>query len=519
MNRFFIRTMGCQMNVHDSERAHELLCEAGLSPASSPDDADLIVVNTCSVREKAESKLDSELGKLRILKEASSRPIVIAVAGCIAKQRGEAMLKRMPFLDIIIGPDNLASLPKMALDALQGAQPTVAVEWDIEQPTFLRTQSQGKGVRPSAFLSVSKGCDGRCSFCIVPFTRGPERHRRASEIISEVQDLVAAGAREVFLLGQTVNNYQDPEGELGVRPSNAKSDFAALLRRIARDVPQLARLRYTSPHPRFFDGALIEAHRDLDVLCRHIHMPVQSGSDRVLKRMIRRHTRADFLSVIRALRSVRADLTVSTDIIVGFPAETEEDFLETLSLMREVPFVGVYAFKYSPRPKTAALAFADDVSDACKKDRLARVFEVSEQLMGIHLQQLLGTTQRVLLEEPNPRGDGGVSGHTERNEIVHVEAAEGLRVDDGIVDIRITRIFKHSLVGEVDRTVSNTSNNSSIDTSSNTSNNTPNNTFNNTFNNAQSNAPSNMSSDMSSNAGGTADQPSRRRLPVLPTDF
>ena len=448
MQRFYIRTLGCQMNVHDSDRVHELLCDVGLEPVSSPEQADLIVVNTCSVREKAESKLDSEMGKLRKLKQSRVEPTVLVVAGCVARQRGEAMLKRMPFVDVVVGPDNLLALPAMVQAAAKGAPPAVATEWDIDQPTFLRSRPRAEGVAPSVFVSISKGCDERCSYCIVPSTRGPERHRPASEIVKEVQDLVSGGAQEVILLGQTVNNYQDPTGELGARPANAVSDFAALIRRIARDVPDLVRLRYTSPHPGFFDGALIEAHGDLSVLCRHVHMPVQSGSDVILKRMIRRHTRQAYLAAVRGLREARPDLTVSTDLIVGFPTETEDDFRQTLSLMREVPFVGVYAFKYSPRPGTPALRLGDDVTGGEKSERLARVFALSESLMQEHLDGLVGTTQRVLIEEPNPRGDGGLSGHTDRNEIVHIEPESGLQVSDGVVSLRIVRAYKHSLVGE-----------------------------------------------------------------------
>lgn len=453
MHTFFIRTLGCQMNVHDSDRVRELLTDAGLSPVDTPEHADLIVVNTCSVREKAEAKLDSEMGKLRKLKAARAEPTVLVVAGCVARQRGEAMLHRMPFVDIVIGPDNLLSLPKLAHAAARGAPPTVATEWDIDHPTFLRSRRTSGGTTTSTFVSISKGCDERCSYCIVPSTRGPERHRPASEIIAEINDLTAAGAREVILLGQTVNNYQDPTGELGARPKAARSDFAALLRTIARQAPGLLRLRYTSPHPRFFDDALVEAHRDLDVLCRHVHMPVQSGSDSVLKRMIRRHDRSEFLEAVHRLRRARPDLTVSTDLIVGFPTETDEDFEQTLSLMREVPFIGVYAFKYSPRPGTAALRLGDDVTEGLKAERLARVFELSEELMGRHLHQLVGTIQQVLVEEPNPRGDGGLSGHTDRNEIVHIAPGSGVRVGDGVVPLRIVLAYKHSLVGELDRSV------------------------------------------------------------------
>lgn len=447
------------MNMHDSDRVHELLCDAGMSPVDAPELADLVVVNTCSVREKAESKLDSELGKLRKLKTSRKGAMVLVVAGCVAKQRGQAMLDRMPFVDVVLGPDNLMSLPRLATAAAMGAPPTVATDWDVDQPTFLRSRASNEGLRPSAFVSISKGCNERCSYCIVPSTRGPERHRPASEIVDEIQELVSFGALEVILLGQTVNGYQDPTGELGARPSHALSDFGALLQRIARDVPRLARLRYTSPHPRYFDPSVIEAHRQLEVLCAHVHMPVQSGSDRMLKRMIRRHDRAEYLEAIRQLRRARPGLTVSTDLIVGFPTETDDDFEQTLSLMQEVPFLGVYAFKYSPRPGTAALRLGDDVPDSLKAERLARVFDLSERCMQQHLEGLVGTSQRVLIEEPNARGDGGVSGHTDRNEIVHVEPSGGLRVGDGIVPLRIVRAYKHSLVGELDRTDATVKNN------------------------------------------------------------
>ncbi len=450
MLNFFIRTLGCQMNVHDSDRVYELLSDAGMCAVSSPEQADVIIVNTCSVRQKAESKLDSELGKLRKLKALRNSPTALVVAGCVARQRGEAMLKRMPFVDVVIGPDNLLSLPNLVKMALRGAPPTVATEWDLDRPTFLRSRPHRDGVSASSFVSISKGCDERCSYCIVPRTRGPERHRSPTEIVSEVRDLVAAGAREIILLGQTVNNYQDPSKELGRRPSHAQSDIAALIRRIAHEVPTLTRLRYTSPHPRFYDGALIEAHRDLPLLCRHVHMPVQSGSDRILKRMIRRHNRQDFLQTIGQLKKVQPELTVSTDIIVGFPTETDEDFEQTLSLIREVPFIGIYAFKYSPRPGTAALRLGDDVSDGMKAERLARVFELSESLMRNHLDRLVGTVQRVLIEEPNPRSDGGLTGHTDRNEIVHLRGDAGLRLGDGVVPLRIVEAYKHSLVGELD---------------------------------------------------------------------
>ncbi len=448
MLRFYIHTFGCQMNVHDSQRMGDILRTTGMHEADSPSDADLIVVNTCSVREKAEAKLDSELGQLKRLKK-HSRPPVLAVAGCVARQRGQALLDRMPYVDIVLGPDRIQDLPALARAAADGAPPVVHTAFDIDSPTFLRIGTSSSLGAPSAFVAISKGCDERCSFCIVPSTRGPERHRPADEIVAEIDALVSGGAKEIVLLGQTVNGYRDPSGALADRRAGrgiASSDFPALLRRIADQVPALKRLRYTSPHPRYFDRSLADAHRDLDVLCRHVHMPVQSGSDPVLRRMLRRHSRQEYLESVRMLREARADMTFGTDLIVGFPGETDDDFAQTLSLMREVRFAGVFAFKYSPRPDTAALKLDGELPDEVKSDRLARLFELSDDLLAAHFATLVGTVQHVLVEEQGPRGDGRLSGRTERNEIVHLPA--GLALGD-IVPVRIQRAFRHSLEGVV----------------------------------------------------------------------
>ena len=448
MHRFYIHTFGCQMNVHDSERMGDILRTTGMLEVQAPSDADLIVVNTCSVREKAESKLDSELGVLKRLKRRSPAP-VLAVAGCVARQRGQALLDRMPYVDIVLGPDRIQDLPALARAAADGAPPVVHTAFDIDSPTFLRIGASAAAGAPSAFVAISKGCDERCSFCIVPSTRGPERHRPADEIVAEIDALVAGGTKEVVLLGQTVNGYRDPSGALAARRAGhgiASSDFPALLRRIAEQVPALKRLRYTSPHPRYFDRALADAHRELDVLCRHVHMPVQSGSDAVLRRMLRRHTRQEYLASVRMLREARPDMTIGTDLIVGFPGETDDDFEQTLSLMREVPFTGVYAFKYSPRPDTAALKLEGELPEEVKSERLGRLFELSDDLLATHFAKLLGTVQQVLVEAEGPRGDGRLSGRTERHEIVHLPPGLGL---GEIVLVRIQRAFRHSLEGTV----------------------------------------------------------------------
>jgi tRNA-2-methylthio-N6-dimethylallyladenosine synthase len=306
----------------------------------------------------------------------------------------------------------------------------------------------------TAFVTTMKGCDERCSFCIVPYVRGPERYRASDEVVAEIAALVASGVREVTLLGQTVNSYRDPIQALVRAPSAApddpdESEFAALLRRIASEVPELARLRYTSPHPRHVTPSLISAHSDLEVLPRHVHLPVQSGSDRMLRRMIRRYSRAEYVARARALMDAAAGMTLSTDIIVGFPGETDDDFDATLSLVAEIPFRGLFGFKYSPRPYTPALKLGDDVTEEVKGDRLARLFALSERLLGEHLQGLVGSAVRVLIEGPS-RDAGSWSGRTERNEIVHVAGAGDLELAGRIVPVTIVRANRHSLLGELE---------------------------------------------------------------------
>ena len=464
MPRYALVTFGCQMNVHDSERMLEVLHRSGYDEAESNSDADVIILNTCSVRERAEQKLLSELGRLVKLKK--ERPdLLLVVAGCVAQQEGEKLLSAGRGVDLVMGPDNISELPRLLADLGQGAPPFARTVFDLDAPQFLTAQSVAEGA-VTAFVTTMKGCDERCSFCIVPTTRGPERYRPSDEVVREVSDLVAGGVREVTLLGQTVNSYKDPLGRLA-NASDAgddESEFAALLRLVAREVPGLVRLRYTSPHPRHLGPSLIEAHADLAILPRHVHMPVQSGSDRMLKRMIRRYTRADYQRRIDALRARVPGLTVSTDVIVGFPGETESDFEETLDLIRDVGFIGVFGFKYSQRPFTPALKLGDDVSEADKGARLSRLFEVSEKLVADRLSTLVGTSQEVLIEGPSKRvaqangpaqkattTNTSFSGRSGHHEIVHIDdaAAEGLV--GAVVAVQVTRALKHSLVAELDR--------------------------------------------------------------------
>ena len=439
------------MNAHDSDRMEEVLRANGWSRAESVEEADLVVLNTCSVREKAEQKLRSEVGKLAPFK-AKNPGLVLAVAGCVAQQEGEKLLARVAHLDLVIGPDNIPDLPALVREQMDGAPPRAHTVFDLDAPRFLAAapSSARPGEVPvSAWVTTMKGCDERCSFCIVPYTRGPERYRPSEDIVAEIARWVAAGAREVTLLGQTVDSYRDPVLPPPVSADPDESQFPALLRLIAERVPGLTRLRYTSPHPRHATAALAQAHADLDVLARHVHMPMQSGSDRILKRMIRRYTRAEYTQRIRRLLAARPGMTVSTDVIVGFPGETDADFEATLGAVREVGFTGIFGFKYSPRPFTPALKLPDDVPEATKSERLRRLFELAESQTRAHLATLVGTRQRVLVEGAS-KAQGKVTGRTERNEIVHLDLAPGRELIGALVDAEITQAFKHSLHGVLD---------------------------------------------------------------------
>jgi tRNA-2-methylthio-N6-dimethylallyladenosine synthase len=433
----------------------EVLEGAGYVPTARPEDADLIVLNTCSVREKAEQKVRSLVGTLSELKRA--RPeVVVVVAGCVAQEHGKALLRRMKTVDVVVGPDNLAELPALVRAALAGAAPLVRTSFDLDAPVFLEANPRGgAGVAPSTYVTIMKGCDERCSFCIVPSTRGPERYRPSGEILSEIGRWSDSGVREVTLLGQTVNSYRDPSCRLGPAPDADaddpdESELAALLWNIAERVPGLARLRYTSPHPRHVTRSLVRAHREIEILARHVHLPVQSGSDAVLRRMIRRYTRQEYLCRARSLADARSGLVLSTDVIVGFPGETDVDFRETLSLVKDVGFVSLFGFQYSPRPNTPSQRLADDVPESVKRSRLAELFALSEGLVQTHLDSLVGTEQSVLVEGPDEHRAGRLTGRTERNEIVHLDAPGREDLVGEIATVRIRRAFKHSLEGELD---------------------------------------------------------------------
>lgn len=449
MFRYLLQTFGCQMNVHDSERMAGVLRAAGGVAVEMAEEADLIVFNTCSVREKAEQKLRSEVGKLAPLKR-DNPDLVIAVAGCMAQQEGERLLERIKHLDLVVGPDNVPELPALVLEQMGGAPPVARTVFDVEAPRFLTAAPEPGRAPVTAFVTTMKGCDERCSFCVVPNTRGPERYRPARDVVDEVRRFVDAGSREVLLLGQTVDSFRDRALPPPDSDDPDETQFPHLLRLIAREVPQLARLRYTSPHPRHLTASLARAHAELDVLARHVHMPVQSGSDRVLRRMIRRYTRSEYVARVDRLRAARPGLTLSTDVIVGFPGETDDDFEQTLSLVAEVGFVALFGFKYSPRPGTPALRLGDDVREEVKSERLARLFERVEAQGARHLASLVGTTQHVLVEgasksDERQASPGRVQGRTERSEIVHIEASGAMGLVGQIVEVEIVRAHRHSL--------------------------------------------------------------------------
>ncbi|MBI5488727.1 MAG: tRNA (N6-isopentenyl adenosine(37)-C2)-methylthiotransferase MiaB [Deltaproteobacteria bacterium] len=431
--RYFLVTMGCQMNRHDSARMAEALYGAGLEPAVSLADADLCVVNTCCVRDKAENKARSAIGRLAAWKRRRPGRTVV-VAGCVAERLGPGWLAAFPHVDAVLGPDRLDALALVA--AGPAREPLVSTGFAAGVPSdFLAARPDLVAPGPTAFVTVSKGCSQHCTFCIVPAVRGGLRCRPAAAVAAEAAALIAAGARELVLLGQAVNDY-----------AHDGAGFAALLRRVGA-VAGLRRLRYTSPHPRFVDEDTVRAHADIAPLCEHVHLPIQSGADPVLHRMGRRISREEILRRIDALRRARPGMTFGTDVIVGFPGETDEQAGETVSLVRQAGFTQVFAFAYSPRPGTAAERFADDVPASVKAERLRRVQDAADAVADAHRRSLVGATVEVLLEGPSDRGGGSWQGRTRNNDVVHVEATDGTASPGSFVEVAVTETRPHCVIG------------------------------------------------------------------------
>lgn len=447
--RFAIRTYGCQMNVHDSEKVSTLLGDAGLAPAVSEDEADVLVINTCSIRDKAEHQLYSDLGKLRAWK-AEKPGRVVGVGGCVAQQVGDRLLGRFRHLDFVFGTHNLRRVPAMLEGAMAGRR-AAWVDEDKSSARFdlpTRRPELPRGKRRRAFVTVMEGCDMFCSFCIVPSTRGREISRAAADIEAEVAALAGQGIREVTLLGQTVNAYGRHDVRRGRAAAQGTMPFAELLARLDR-VRGIERIRYTSPHPLFYDDELIRAHGELEHLCPHVHLPVQSGSNRILEAMRRRYTRERYLEIVTALRAARPDVAITSDLIVGFPGETEADFADTLALVRDAGLVDSFSFKYSPRPGTTALELPDEVPADVAQDRLERLqAQQRAQTLAYH-QSRVGEEALVYVDGESRRGGLQLSGRDPQNRVVNVDLAPDHAVAAGDrLRVRLVEATPHSLRAE-----------------------------------------------------------------------
>lgn len=437
--RLFIRTFGCQMNEYDSDKMIDVLNEYGpIELTSEPDEADIILFNTCSVREKAQEKVFSDLGRVRHLKEENP-DLVIGVGGCVASQEGQAIVRRAPFVDVVFGPQTLHRLPELIEQKRRSGRAQVDISFpEIEKFDNL-PPARVEG--PTAFVSIMEGCSKYCSFCVVPYTRGPEISRPFEDVLIEVADLADQGVKEVTLLGQNVNAYRGHiEGSTGI------ADFTMLLEYV-HDIPGIERIRYTTSHPKEMTTRLIEAHGKLPKLVPFLHLPVQAGSDKVLMAMKRGYTVLEFKSIARRLYAARPGLTLSSDFIVGFPGETEDDFEQTMQLIRDVGFDHSFSFVYSRRPGTPAADLPDNSSKEEKFNRLHRLQALITKQARAISEAMVGTTQKVLVEGPSKRDPNELMGRTENNRVVNFPGQE--RLIGTMIDVEITKAFTNSLRGKV----------------------------------------------------------------------
>ncbi|MEO0819690.1 MAG: tRNA (N6-isopentenyl adenosine(37)-C2)-methylthiotransferase MiaB [Pseudomonadota bacterium] len=438
----FIKSYGCQMNVYDSERMGAALAADGYALTETPEDADLVVLNTCHIREKAAEKVYSELGRLRPLRAAKAEAggrMTIAVAGCVAQAEGAEIVRRQPAVDVVVGPQAYHRLPGMVARArAPGAAAQVDTDFPAEDKFDHLPEDRRARRAPAAFLTVQEGCDKFCTFCVVPYTRGAEVSRPAERILAEARALVARGVVEITLLGQNVNAWH------GAPVEGMGAGLGGLIRALAR-IERLERIRYTTSHPRDMDDALIAAHAEEPKLMPYLHLPVQAGSDRILKAMNRRHTAEEYLRLVKRIRAARPDLALSGDFIVGFPGETEADFEETLALVRSVGYAQAFSFKYSPRPGTPA-ADGAQLPEPVKAERLARLQALLAEQQAAFQQTMVGRTLPVLIEKPG-RHEGQMVGRSPWLQPVHLEAAAGLR--GRIVPVSILSAQPNSLAGRL----------------------------------------------------------------------
>ncbi|MBP9742137.1 MAG: tRNA (N6-isopentenyl adenosine(37)-C2)-methylthiotransferase MiaB [Burkholderiales bacterium] len=436
--KLFIKTFGCQMNEYDSDKMADIMNQFdGYIKTDNPEEASVIIFNTCSVREKAQEKVFSDLGRVRHIKQQNPN-VIIGVGGCVASQEGDAIIKRAPYVDIVFGPQTLHRIPQLIQKKHQSGKSQVDISFpEIEKFDNL-PEVKVDGV--SAFVSIMEGCSKYCSYCVVPYTRGEEISRPFADVIKEVTSLANNGVREVNLLGQNVNAYR------GLMPNGELADFALLLE-VIHDIPQILRIRYTTSHPNEMSQRIIDCYGTLPKLVSHLHLPVQSGSDRILAAMKRGYTSLEYKSIIRKIRKLRPDISFSSDFIVGFPGETEEDFTKTMKLIEEVGYDTSFSFIYSPRPGTPAAEIPDSTSTAVKLTRLQYLQKYIDEQSFQLSQNMVGSVQKVLVENKSKRNSEELSGRTENFKVVNFAGSE--RLIGQIVNMKITQALKNSLRGEI----------------------------------------------------------------------
>ncbi len=438
MSKVYIQTHGCQMNEYDSSKMVDVLRSSHqLEKTNNPEEADVLLLNTCSIREKAQEKVFSELGRFRCLKEQNPN-IIIGVGGCVASQEGAAIIKRAPFVDLVFGPQTLHRLGEMVAEVKDKRKPVVDISFPEIEKFDRLPEPRAEG--PSAYVSIMEGCSKYCSFCVVPYTRGEEISRPFDDVLAEIVTLAEQGVREIHLLGQNVNDYRGEMHEGGI------ADLALLIQYTAA-VDGIARVRFTTSHPLAFSNNLIQAYADVPELANHLHLPVQSGSDRILAAMKRGYTALEFKSKIRRLRKVRPDICVTSDFIVGFPGETEADFEDTMNLIHEIGFDTSFSFIYSPRPGTPAAQLPDDVSMDVKKQRL-NVLQNRILLNAKRISDsMVGSTQTILINRPSKKDPHQIAGRTENNRVVNLDGSPDLI--GKMIKVRITDSLPNSLRGEI----------------------------------------------------------------------
>jgi len=438
--KLYIKTHGCQMNEYDSARMADVLAEhEGLELTDNPEEADVVLVNTCSIREKAQEKVFSQLGRWKALKDGG-RDVIIGVGGCVASQEGEAIIRRAPYVDLVFGPQTLHRLPELIRARREQKRPQVDISFPEIEKFDRLPEPRAEG--PSAFVSIMEGCSKYCSFCVVPYTRGTEVSRPFEDVLVEVAQLASQGVREINLLGQNVNAYRGPMGD----GTDEVADLGLLIRTIAQ-IEGVGRIRFTTSHPLEFSDSLVEAYRDVPQLANYLHLPVQSGSDRILAAMKRGYTTLEFKQKIRKLRAVRPDISISSDFIVGFPGETDADFEKTMKLIEDVGFDQSFSFIYSRRPGTPAADLPDDVSDEVKHARLARLQATINANAARISEVMVGTVQRVLVEGPSKKNPNELTGKTENMRSVNFPGHP--RLVGQFVDVAITEALTNSLRGRV----------------------------------------------------------------------